>query len=781
MKLRKICLFLFVCLIFLLMSLYNCQKGTPDENQEIENLRAFTKLYGYVKYFHPSDEASKIDWDKFAIYGTEQIKEAKNSQELKTILEELFLPIAPTIQIDHSDEKPENPTKHLLEDTTGLKIVAWQHRGVGFGRTNTPYWSIRVNRKNKLMEASPYGFGTISQGVDATEYRGKEIRLKAFVKANVKSSGNQGQLWLRIDRENQKRGFFDNMDDRPIKLDRWKEYETIGRVDDDAQRIVFGCILNGMGQVWVDDFKLYIKAGKSDWELVKINNPGFEKGNIDKKPDSWTAESPGYTFKLKDEEGPPEGEKCLLMENGFMNYSGKLFEKHPEIDEVINKKIAPDLFCQIPLVLYSDEKGTLGKSDEYPFEKLQPKLDALDIDGLTANDENVRLGSITIAWNVFQHFYPYFDVVEVNWDEELTNILKDTLGNKTEKDFFYTLKKLIAKLQDGHGGVYHEKLQTNQAALPFKVDWIENQGVITVSKDTTNFHRGDIILTIDGIEAEQALLKEEEYISGSPQWKRFKSLLWFGYGDEGTAVKLKIKRGAEIFEIETNRDYKGQIVEPERLNIEELENNIYCVNLSKATMKEINEKINDLAKAKGVIFDLRGYPNGNHQVICHLLQEKDTSKSWMRVPQIIYPDQENIVGYQELGWGLIPKQPRIKGKIVFITDGRAISYAESFMSFIEHYELGEIVGQPTAGTNGNVNPFSLPGSFRVTWTGMKVLKHDGSQHHLIGIQPTVPIQRTINGIIEGRDEYMEKALEIIKDYDSHRFAPSNGPRITQQS
>jgi hypothetical protein len=45
---------------------------------------------------------------------------------------------------------------------------------------------------------------------------------------------------------------------------------------------------------------------------------------------------------------------------------------------------------------------------------------------------------------------------------------------------------------------------------------------------------------------------------------------------------------------------------------------------------------------------------------------------------------------------------------------------------------------------------------------MKVLKHDGSQHHLIGIQPTVPANRTIRGVIEGRDELLEKALEIVK-------------------
>jgi C-terminal processing protease CtpA/Prc len=84
------------------------------------------------------------------------------------------------------------------------------------------------------------------------------------------------------------------------------------------------------------------------------------------------------------------------------------------------------------------------------------------------------------------------------------------------------------------------------------------------------------------------------------------------------------------------------------------------------------------------------------------------------------------------------------------------------MSFIEHYGLAEIVGQPTAGANGNINPFALPGGYRVTWTGMRVLKHDGSQHHLVGIQPTVPTERTLAGVQAGRDELLERALEVVR-------------------
>ncbi len=740
---------------FLILSNSFCKPGV--ESQEIQNLKVFAKLYGYVRYFHPSDEASQIDWDRFVIYGVEKAKNATNRQELKSVLEELFLPIAPTIQVYYSGEEPAEPAIGLVEDTSGLKVVAWQHKGLGSGSANSPYMSKRLNREIVLKPVMP---GVLTQGIDAKSLRGKEIKLTASVRAQVEGIGNQGQLWLRVDRENKQMGFFDNMRDRPIRSHEWSVYEINGKVADDAVMIFFGSIMNGKGKLWLDDFKLLTLSDDNQWGPVDIKNPGFELGEVGQPPKHWGARSQGYRYKVQKQDSLV-GEKCLLIESIGQKITGPIFDKHPEVGDVVNKKLCVDLSCQIPLALYADESGTLGKNQEYSVDKLVSDLKAKDFGTLTANNEFVWLAGVIIAWNVFQHFYPYFDVVDVNWDKELTNALRSALEDETEKDFFYTLSRLVAKLQDGHGNVYHN-VWMQQAGLPIKVDWIENQVVATVSKDPAHFEKGDIILEIDGIGAKRALLDAEEFISGSPQWKRWKSLNRFGYGEPGTMAKLKLKRGDEVLEIEVERNFKEYLTESTMYNIEKLENDIYYVNLDKASWAEINAKIDDLAKARGIIFDLRGYPNGNHQIICHLLEKNDTSDAWMQIPLIIYPDQENIADYQRMGWGLQAQEPHIEGRVAFIIYEGCISYAESFMSFIEFYKLAEIVGQPTAGTNGNVNPFMLPGGFRIIWTGMKVFKHDGSQHHLIGIQPTVPAERTIQGIIEGRDEFLEKALEVVK-------------------
>lgn len=179
-------------------------------------------------------------------------------------------------------------------------------------------------------------------------------------------------------------------------------------------------------------------------------------------------------------------------------------------------------------------------------------------------------------------------------------------------------------------------------------------------------------------------------------------------------------------------------------------------------MVDILEKIDRLAAAEGVIFDLRGYPAFNDDVLRFLTEEPLRSAHWM-TPEIIFPDHRNIAGwYPGERWLIEPVEPRIMGKVVFLTDARAISYAESVMGIVEAYNLGEIVGRPTAGANGNVNPIELPGGWTIFWTGMKVLKHDGSQHHLVGIQPTVLVERTVEAIRQGRDEDIETALSLIR-------------------
>ena len=211
----------------------------------------------------------------------------------------LFSPIAPTLVLYVTGQEPASPKSVIGSADT--KQVAWQHQGLGLGSTGPAqgiYQSIRLNRENPVA-AGGNGFGTTTQSINAAPYRGKEIKLVAEVRTKVSGTGNQGQLWLRVDKPDRGRGFFDNMADRPIKNFDWQSYEIVGNVADDATAIVFGGFLKGSGQLWIDDFALQFKNEDGQWTDIELENPGFEQGN-GKKPKNWFAASPGYLYQLED-------------------------------------------------------------------------------------------------------------------------------------------------------------------------------------------------------------------------------------------------------------------------------------------------------------------------------------------------------------------------------------------------------------------------------------------------------------------------------------------------
>ena len=97
-------------------------------------------------------------------------------------------------------------------------------------------------------------------------------------------------------------------------------------------------------------------------------------------------------------------------------------------------------------------------------------------------------------------------------------------------------------------------------------------------------------------------------------------------------------------------------------------------------------------------------------------------------------------------------KPLITGKVVYLSYAGSISQPEYILGHIKDNQVAEIVGQPTAGADGNIQRFSTPGNFIERYTAAIVLNADRSQTHLIGIQPTVPIERTIAAVKRGEDE-----------------------------
>ncbi|MDP9120069.1 MAG: hypothetical protein M3O15_01680, partial [Acidobacteriota bacterium] len=93
---------------------------------------------------------------------------------------------------------------------------------------------------------TPQPPGILTSSFDATPYRGKAVRFRAAVKtAGAGGPESQAQLWLRIDRPEGRKGFSDNMSDRPIREATWGRYEIVGPVAADATRVNLGLLVEG--------------------------------------------------------------------------------------------------------------------------------------------------------------------------------------------------------------------------------------------------------------------------------------------------------------------------------------------------------------------------------------------------------------------------------------------------------------------------------------------------------------------------------------------------------
>jgi hypothetical protein len=105
-----------------------------------------------------------------------------------------------------------------------------------------------------------------------------------------------------------------------------------------------------------------------------------------------------------------------------------------------------------------------------------------------------------------------------------------------------------------------------------------------------------------------------------------------------------------------------------------------------------------------------------------------------RALHIIRPDHtaSSIASWETSGWYLPVHQPHISGRVAFLTGPAAVSYAESLIAFVEQYHLGEIVGSPTAGTNGDLAEVTAPSGCRTAFSGRRVAHHEPRASEAIG-------------------------------------------------
>ena len=144
---------------------------------------------------------------------------------------------------------------------------------------NIPFIIILILANSTHAQNVP-AWGTIVNALPAQQYAGKKFRIEAAVKVTLIDKDANAEIWARVDRANKKMGFFNNMMDKPIQTAEWKVYTQSGKIDKDAEWLVFGGMYHKKGIFYFDDFKLFIENKDGDMEQVPLVNGDFEQDSI---------------------------------------------------------------------------------------------------------------------------------------------------------------------------------------------------------------------------------------------------------------------------------------------------------------------------------------------------------------------------------------------------------------------------------------------------------------------------------------------------------------------
>nr|WP_320023177.1 S41 family peptidase [uncultured Draconibacterium sp.] len=673
-------------------------------------------------------------------------------------------------------------------------------------------------QSGKITSTDNGNFGSIAYKIPA-KYNGSIIELKGFMKIENVENGFAGLL-LKVD-GNGKSLVFDNMQRQNISGTKdWQEYSIKLKYPDNAENIFVAGILTGKGEAWFDDFELTID-GKDIQTLKEVDKPVY-KANLDKEFDNGSKiKMPDLTPELiKDIELLGRVWGFLKYHHpeiakGNFNWDYELFRVLPNFLNESNKAQRENV-----LLKWIENLGKLDKGKSYdktPEDAiLKPDLNWIETSigseslksklyyiyenrnqgeqfyiklasgignpefinenaysGMPYPDEGYRILSLFRYWNMINYFFPNKHLTDKDWNEILNEYIPKFINAENELEYEQVAIQIIGEIQDTHANLWGgnnkiEEWKGNYFA-PVHLRFIENKLVVTdyynpELKTETGLEIGDVITKIDGSNTGDIVLGLSKYYPASNEAARLRDISADMLRSQNSQLEIEYLRNG-ILETKTIKLYPRN-----ELNIyrwykksdercyKTMDKNIGYITLMSIKDEDIPEIKDELKNTRGIIIDIRNYPStfvpfklGSFFVSSSTPFVKFTNGN------VDNPGEFTFIKELE-----IPKSREpYEGKLVVLVNELSQSQAEYTAMAFKAGDNTTIVGSTTAGADGNVSMIMLPGGLRTMISGIGVYYPDGKETQRIGIVPDIEVEPTISGIKNGKDELIEKAIEII--------------------
>jgi C-terminal processing protease CtpA/Prc len=362
-------------------------------------------------------------------------------------------------------------------------------------------------------------------------------------------------------------------------------------------------------------------------------------------------------------------------------------------------------------------------------------------------------------------------LIEEDWKNVLEEFIPKMISAKSDIEYTINILELIGRVHDTHANIWGWSPLLQHFGSRYanvKLSFIEEQAVVidffdNSSEMATDLMIGDIIISINGILIEEIVTESLKYTPAS------------NYPTKLRDISSKLLRtndsimNVEIIRNNTPKSLTLKTYPTTELKIYNHQDNDTCFRLINNKIAYIDNELlkreyipelwKKIKKTKGLILDLRNYPLDfpiyelSRYLMPNSIPFVRFSQGSVENPGLFVYSTTANVGRNNKNY--------YNGKIVIIVNETTQSSSEFHAMAYRVHPNAIVIGSTTAGADGDVSEFYLPGGLRTMISGIGVYYPDGEETQRLGIVPDIEIKPTIQGISDGRDELLDEAIRLI--------------------
>ena len=382
------------------------------------------------------------------------------------------------------------------------------------------------------------------------------------------------------------------------------------------------------------------------------------------------------------------------------------------------------------------------------------------------NNQNLRLLTLFRYWNIIEYFFPYKYQIDANWDDVLIEMIPKFFNSNSENEFHLAMLELVVSIDDSHAGFVSN--ETNKYFgyywIPADFKLINGNAVITKFYNDSlakadDLRIGDVITKVNNQEVEKIFKQNEKYINGSNLARKSNNAYYTIFNGSSDSVNIEFMRGDKTYN-KTIKRYKfkefGYERQKETEKFKILNESIGYVNMGILEKQDVSEAMEKLKNTKAIVFDIRNYPKGTGYAIAEYISSKQNDFFKVTYPDLDYPGKFIWRNGTKCG---INGELKYKGKVIILVNETSQSHAEFTAMILQTGDNAITIGSRTSGADGNVDKFEMVGGYKTMITGIGIFYPDETETQRKGIKIDIEVKPTIQGIIDRKDEVLERAIE----------------------